>query len=392
MGLFNFKEKKVTLEEFSAVLRENLERVAFRELALHIAISYIANTLSKCEFKVYENGKEVKNRLYYLLNVNPNPNENSSQFINHFIENYYYEDNGALLIKHGNNIYCADHFDVDDANPLKPFEYSNITVGQSGQLNRKLRAGDVFHLKLDNRNIKNLVDAVNIEYGKVADAAIKCFKRTNGKKYKYILDQYQAGDTNFKKLYEEVLKGQLQEFLQSEGDAVLPKYNGIDLVEFSASTPQNSSDIVSIRKEMFEVTAQAFKIPLSMMLGNITNMNEIVKVYLSICIDPLADMIGEELTRKSYTEREVLAGSFVKVDTSCINHVDILEVADKVDKLISCGAYSIDEVRHRLDSPPLDTDFSTTHFITKNYEPLNAMTGGQRGGDNDEENLLLSGD
>ena len=380
MGLFNFRERKLTLEELSAVLRESIERIAFRELAIHIAISYIANTLSKCEFKVYEGGKEVKNRLYYLLNVNPNPNENSSQFINHFIENYYYGENGALLFKQGSNIYCADSFDVDDANPLKEFEYTNIIVGRTS-LRRNLRANSVFHIKLDNKDVKKLVDAVGAEYGNIIDAAIKCFKRTNSKKYKYLLDQFQAGDANFKKIYEEHLKGQLEEFIKSDGDAVLPKYNSIDLVEFSTSNPQNSGDIVSIRKEMFEVTAQAFKIPLSMMLGNITNMNEIVKVYLSICIDPLADMISEELTRKSYTEQEWADGCYVKVDTSCINHVDILEVADKVDKLISCGAYSIDEVRHRLDSPPLDTDFSKTHFITKNYEPMDVMTSGQRGGE-----------
>lgn len=391
MGLFNFREKRVTTEELSAILRENLERAAFRELALHIAISYIANTLSKCEFKVYEHGKEVKNRLYYLLNVNPNPNENSSQFINHFIENYYYKDDGALLVKQGPYIYCADSFDFDDGDPLKEYEYTNITFGAKS-LRRKLRASEVFHLKLDNKNVRALVDAVGVEYGKVIDAAIRSFKRTNGKKYKYILDQYQAGDKNFQKTYEEVLKTQLEEFLKSEGDAVLPKYNGIDLQEFSTATPQNAGDIVNVRKEMFEVTAQAFKIPLSMMLGNITNMNEIVKVYLSICIDPLADMIGEELTRKSYTEQEWRDGCFVRVDTSCINHVDMLEVADKVDKLISCGAYNIDEVRHRLDSPLLDTDFSRKHFITKNYEPLESVTGGQRGGEKDEKNLLLSGD
>lgn len=380
MGLFNFREKKVTLEELHAILKENLERVAFRELALYIAISYIANTLSKCEFKVYENGEEVKNRLCYLLNVNPNPNENSSQFINHFIENYYYKDKGALLFKHGNHLYCADSFDVDESNPLKEFEYTNITVGTSGQLRRKLRASDVFHLKLDNKRVKALVDAVGIEYGKAIDAAIKCFKRTNGKKYKYIIDQYQAGDPEFKKTYEEVLKSQLEEFIKSEGDAVLPKYDGIDLVEFSTSNPQSSSDIVSIRKEMFEVTAQAFKIPLSMMLGNITNMDEIVKVYLSICIDPLADMIGEELTRKSYTEQEWQNGSYVKVDTSCINHVDIIEVADNVAKLIGSG-FTLDELRNRLGYSLLNTEFSQTRFITKNYEQLDAMTDGQRGGE-----------
>lgn len=380
MGLFNFREKKVTMEELSAILRDNLERVAFRELALYIAVSYIANSLSKCEFKVYERGQEVHDHLYYLLNVNPNPNENSSQFINHFVEQYYYGDNGALLLKQGDHLYCADDFDVDDANPLKGFVYSNIVFGTSGDIRRKLRASEVFHLKLDNRNVRALVDAVNTEYGKVADAAIKCFKRTNNKKYKYILDQYQAGDANFKKLYEEVLKGQLAEFLQSDGDAVLPKYDGIDLVEFSTANPQTSADIVGVRKEMFEVTAEAFKIPLSMMLGNITNMAEIVKVYLSFCIDPLADMISEELTRKMFTEAEWLAGNYVKVDTSCINHVDILEVADNVAKLIGSG-FTLDELRNRLDYAPLGTEFGKTRFITKNYEVLEAMANGQRGGE-----------
>ena len=391
MGLFNFREKKLSIEELSAVLRKNLEKVAFRELALHIAISYIANTLSKCEFKVYESGKEVKNRLYYLLNINPNPNENSSQFINHFIENYYYGDDGALLVKQGDHLYCADDFDVDDADPLKPFEYTNVRFGQSA-LKRKLRAGDVFHLKLDNKNIKQLVDAVGVEYGQVMDLALQSFKRTNGKKYKLLLEQYKAGDPQFAQIFETVIKKQLQSFLENDGPAVYPQFKGMDLQEFSTAASQNSDDIVNIRKEMFEVTAQAFKIPLSMMLGNITNMNEIVKVYLSICIDPLADMISEELTRKCYTEQEWLDGCFVKVDTSCINHVDMLEVADKVDKLISCGAYNIDEVRHRLDSPLLDTDFSKTHFITKNYEPLDMVMSGQRGGDKDEKNLLLDGD
>lgn len=368
MGLFNFMEKKVTLEELSAILRENLERVAFRELAIHIAISYIANTLSKCEFKVYENGAEVKNRLYYLLNVNPNPNENSSQFINHFIENYYYKG-GALLFKHGSDLQCADSFDVDNANPLKPFEYKNIVCGTSGQLRRTLRASDVFHIKLDNREVKKLVDAVNIEYGKVADAAIKCFKRTNNKKYKYLLDQYQAGDGNFKKLYEEQLKGQLEEFLKSEGDAVLPKYNGIDLVEFSATNPQSSADIVSIRKEMFEVTAQGFLVPLPLLYGNMTNLKDIVSQFLTFCIDPLGEMIGEEITRKSYSFDEWNRGCFVRVDSSSISHVEMLEVADKVDKLVSSGVLCIDELRGVLGFNALNTEFSREHFMTKNYEP-----------------------
>ena len=60
-----------------------------KELALYIGKSYIANTISKCEFKVYEDGKEVRNPLYYALNVSPNPNQSSSQFLNKLINTLF---------------------------------------------------------------------------------------------------------------------------------------------------------------------------------------------------------------------------------------------------------------------------------------------------------------
>ena len=91
-------------------------------------------------------------------------------------------------------------------------------------------------------------------------------------------------------------------------------------------------------------------------------------MYLSICIDPLADMMSEELTRKRYSFNEWAKGSYVEIDTSCINYVDILEVADKADKAIASGLASVDELRPRVRLKPLETDFSTSHFMTKNYE------------------------
>ena len=122
-----------------------------------------------------------------------------------------------------------------------------------------------------------------------------------------------------------------------------------------------------MRKEIFEVTAQALKIPLSMMYGNIQNMNEIVKVYLSICIDPLADMLGEEITRKYYNYEEWKKGNYVQIDTSCINHIDIMEVADKVDKAIASGVANINEMRKRLGMNELEEEFAGVHWMTKNY-------------------------
>lgn len=380
-NLFNFLEKKIDKADISAIIAERVERAAFKELALHIAISYIANTLSKCEIKVFKDFKEVRDEWYYLLNVSPNPNQNASHFINQVIENYYYNGE-ALVTLENDKLYCAESFNLVDDNPLKEYFYHNVTFN-GHQVRKRYKASDVFHFKLDNRNVRNLVESLYMQYGEIVDLAIQTFKRTNGKKYKLILDQYDAGDSKFAQLFEASIKEQLKTFIDND-NSVYPQFAGMDLQEFSTAAAGNSNDIIAMRKEIFDTTAQAFKIPLPMMYGNITNMNEIVKVFLSICIDPLADMLSEELTRKRYSFDEWKKGNFVVVDTSCINHIDILEAADKVDKLIGCGVANIDDMRNRIGWQPLKTEFSLAHWLTKNYRlATNALQELERGGESE---------
>ena len=106
-------------------------------------------------------------------------------------------------------------------------------------------------------------------------------------------------------------------------------------------------------------------------------MKEVMNTFITNVIDPYAKMIERELSRKegyqSWKE-----GNYAKVDTSKINHIDILEVAEKLDKLISSGTTCIDETRALIDMEALNTDFSKTHFITKNYDTVeNRLKGGE---------------
>lgn len=372
-NLFNFLEKKMEVSEISPVTAGILNQLVFKELALFIGISYIANTLSKCEFKVYDEGKEVKDKLYWILNISPNPNQSSSQFINKFVEEYYYHGH-SLVVQNGENLHCADSFDIDDTNPLKENTFFNVTFN-CHQIKKKHKASEVFYFKLDNQPVKSLIDSLYMQYGEVISQALKAYKQSNGTKYKMIIDNYKAGDATFNKIYNEVLKEQLKTFVDND-NAVYPQFKGIDLQEFKSANTKDSGDIIAIRKEIFEVVAQALKIPLPMMYGNITNMNEIVKVYLSYCIDPLADMISEEITRKYFTFEEWQKGSKVVIDTSCINHVDLLEVAQAIYNAIGSGAVNIDDIRTRLGMEELDTPFSKQYWLSKNFVPAEDMMNG----------------
>lgn len=377
-NLFDFLGRK--LDPTEAIKEGLAAEVAMKEIALYIGTSYIANALSQCEFKTFENGKEVKDTLYYKLNVSPNPNQNASQFINKFVNQCLYEGH-ALVVRHKENLVCADSFGIEEDNPLIENTFVNVTF-KNYQAKQKYKAKEVFYFKMEDKHAKKYIDGLYSQYSELVAAAFASYKKTNATKYKLLLEQYNAGDKKFQEIYNTVLKDGLTSFIGADGTAAYIQYKGTDLQEFKSSNVKDTSDIVAMRKEVFETTAQALKIPLPMMYGNITNIDEFVQAFLTFCIDAWADMIQKEITRKYYTFKDWQNGCYVKVDTSTINHADILKVADKVDKAISSGVTNIDELRRRLGYQELETEFSTSHFITKNYELAeNMLKNDLEGGD-----------
>lgn len=363
--LGNVKKEKGDVVE--NVIEEQIQEIYYKELAIQTAISLIANAISKCEIKVYEENKEVKNKLYHTLNIEPNINENSSQFWHKAIEKMIYE-NECIVVEVNEQLYCADSYSVEER-PILGNLYRSVSVGQIN-FNKVFKSDEILRLKLNNSHIKKLIDGLYQQYGELLAYAAKNYKKANGSKYKLILDKVKAGDKNFQETYETIVQKQLKTFMENE-NAVYPQYVGYDLQDISSKLNADSSDFRNLRKDIFEIVAQAFQIPVSIMLGNITNMNDIVNLFLTFCIDPIADMITEETTRKySGTYDNWKKGAYTKVDTSTIKHIDILDVAEKVDKLISSGNCCIDETRKLTGFDPLNTEFSKQHFITKNYDTV----------------------
>ena len=382
MKIFDYLFKRIDEAEIVnqayTIFNKTSEKLYFQELAFHIAVSYIADTISKCEFKVYENGDEVRNELYYLLNVSPNDNENANQFKSKIINRFFY-DGEALVIMLRNKLYCADSFGVDE-HPLKQNIYNNIAVGVES-IRKTHKANDAFYFKLDDIRVKSLIDKMCGGYQEVLDYAFAAFKKQNGEKYKLKIDSVKAGDENFNKEFEEHIKKQLENFIKNP-TAVYPEFQGYDLQRLSnTSRTTYSTDIRNIKKDVFESVAQAFKMPVSMLYGNMTNVKDIINSYITFTIEPIAKLIGTEITRKTGTYDDWKRGNYVKVDISSIYYVDVFDIADKTDKMISSGLYCVDEIREKLGENLLDTAFSRQHWITKNYstseEALNPTEGGE---------------
>ncbi len=384
MGLLNFLEKKVDLAKTKSVdviIGDLSLDLSIKMLALYIATSYISETISKCEFKVYEYKKEAQNQLYYLLNVDPNVNDNASEFKSKLVDKLLY-DGEVLIFTKNEQLFIADSFSHEKRG-IKEDLFSNITVNNSS-INKTYKASEIMYIKLHNKELKQYIDSMYDSYSTLLRYAIDNYKSSNVQKYKLELDRTKAGDKDFHETYETYIKKNIKEFLDNP-KAVYPQFSGYNLTSLQSQyNSSNSTDIRELKKDVFDTISQALKIPISMMYGNMTNVEDIVNVFITFAIEPIAELISNEFSRKMNDYDNWLNGNYIKVNTSSIIHADIFKIADKVDKLISSGVYCIDELRSKIGEDKLSTDFSTQHWITKNYDKIENILNGEsnlKGGD-----------
>ena len=135
-----------------------------RNLAFESAVNLIANAISKCEFRTYVKKEEVQTQEYYLFNIEPNKNQNSSQFL-HKLVSKLYEKNECLIIENNGQLFVADDYSIteyaflDDV--FKDVKIKNLV------LDRSFKMSDVLFLKLNNSDIKKLINGMYEKQGQL---------------------------------------------------------------------------------------------------------------------------------------------------------------------------------------------------------------------------------
>lgn len=352
-------------------------QLAIEAFAISSAISLIASAISKCEFKTYSNGKELKGDEYYLWNIEPNKNQNSSQFIQEFVSKLLY-NNECLVIEVNGQLIVADSFYQNEYATLEN-SFVNVAKGTMS-FNKTFKMSEVLYFKLGNDDIRALLSNLLKGYNNLLNMAIGKYKRSGGRKGILDIDATASGNPEFQKRFDDLMNNRFKKYFEAE-NAVLPLHKGFNYEEQNGEGSKKSTsemvDISSITKEAFERVAQAFKIPLALLRGDIADIEKLTDNFLTFCIDPIVDMISEETNRKRFGKSAFLKGSYLKVDTTCIKHIDIFAIAEKVDKLIASGTYSIDELRIKAGDMPLNTWWSRKHWITKNYSDIETVEGGE---------------
>lgn len=372
----NFNEKEY-YDEYASLVFD----VYVREMAFWSAVNIVANAVSKCEFKTFLKGKETKGPEYYRWNIEPNKNQNSSAFLHKLIAKLY-RDNECLVIEQNNQLIVADSFQKKEY-ALYDHVFTQVQVGDL-IFNRPFNQSEVLYYKLNEENIRNLVNGLYNSYSKLIAYSMKAYQRSRGTKGVFKYNTLPPAGTEQREIFDKLINERIGKWLNSDS-AALPLGDGQDWKELQHKTYSNEStrDIRAQIDDIFDFTARAFGIPPALLRGDVQDTSKAIDQLLTFCIDPLVDMLQEEINRKRNGYEGFSKGTYLKIDTSCIKHIDLFDVSTAIDKLISSGAFSINDIRKAAGLEIIDEDWAWQHWITKNYstmeEALRALEGGENG-------------
>lgn len=386
LGKKDFAEKNYEFSSFRADAPENY--VAIQAHALFTIIELISSLMSKCEVKVYKNGEEYRKQTYDILNFQPNRNQNAVEWKKEFFTKLLY-DKAVLAVQRNDQLFIADGYNLEKR-VLKDYLFTEVQR-QDFKFTGSFSMRDVIYCEYGNVNADKFMDNIFNFYTKLMDTAAAKYHRSREEKGILKVSARAAGDPNYEETFKELMSEYFKDYF-GKGNSVLPLFEGYEYAPGTAeSTKKYSNEITDVRaifEDALMRAAQAYKVPLSLVRGDVAGVKDSYNIMLTNCIDPLAEQISKELSNKLFTQDERIRGCEIVFDTTNVKHNDLFDIASGADKLIASGAASIDEVRHHAGLKELGEDWSTKHYITKNYATVDMIEGGET---DDNSNTVQSG-
>lgn len=370
------EDKKI---DYKFVCQKLASEIMIRELAFNMVVNKISSALSKCKVNVYYNGKRAKDEEWYRWNIQPNINQSSNQFWSKLIY-YLYNYNEALVITRGNELYVADSYVKNEDYAFFEHTFTGVTINGYA-LNKTYRMSEVFYFELNNRNIRNYLNGTLQLYSELINAAYSSYLVANGNKGVLKINQFAENSEDFTEQFNQLLNEDFKIFF-SNANAVLPLYEGFEYIQLdNKGTQSTTRDFKSLLDDVISMTANAFNVPSSIANGTVQDTSKAIDEFLTFCIDPLIEMLTDEMNRKSFSPYQIINGYYFKFNTLAIKHIDILDIANAIDKLLSSGFTCINDLRILIGLDPIDEEWANQFFMTKNYAPIEELLNALKGGD-----------
>ncbi|HFI0791124.1 TPA: phage portal protein [Streptococcus suis] len=386
---FKFNKSPTLSESFEndELLKEISTNLALKASALNKVTNYIARTFSKAKFVIKGDLDENKKSWLYRLNVQPNPNQSSSEFLVEIAKNLISEGE-VLIVAYKGFIYLAEKFSKKD-NKLAGNKYTVATI-QGVTLDKTFSSDDVIYIRTENEGLQNYSEQLWADYGELLGRLINRQKTANQIRFTLGLPKdrvrekaQEAVDGGAKdapssnqRFFERVV-----ERIKKDSVVAIPLNKDGSYNEFSNRYSSKASfvdDIKQVKNQYVDELCEILGIPSALIHGELADNHKNHEQMIEVVIEPMMRKLLDGLQVAIFTQEEYLDGQTIKA--TGLMRKDLFDIATSGDKLIAAGLAMADEIREEIGLGPLPNGLGQRLYITKNYLELR-----EEGGTRDED-------
>ncbi|OCA84568.1 phage portal protein [Bacillus sp. FJAT-27225] len=358
------------------LLQDTSKRLHMKKLAIDICASFLGRTISQSEFRVKDGKDYVKDELYYKLNVRPNKNMTASTFWQTIVTKLIYDNECLVIVSDDGDLLIADDFEHSEYAVLEDI-FSKVKV-KGYEFKRTFRQGEVLHWRYKNEDLIPLINSLFDDYGELFGRVLAAQKRKNQIRGTVDMDMIGAKSEEMVKKLQEFIDKAYKAFSDKDV-AIVPQQKGIKYDEkFNGSGAVSGNSVDEINKVtngFLDQVAMAIGIPTGLLHGDMADVEKQTKNYMLFTVNPFLKKIKDEGNFKFFEQNEYFEGK--ELEVKGVSYQSIFDLATSIDKLISSGAFTGNEMRleagyEKSDDPELDK-----HYITKNYQKMKAAEGGE---------------
>lgn len=371
-----FKTRKDITYMLDLDMIEDLSQQAYvKRLAIDSCIEFVARAVAQSHFKVLEGNRIQKNDVYYKLNIKPNTDLSSDSFWQQVIYKLIYDNEVLIVVSDSKELLIADSFYREEY-ALYDDIFKDVTV-KDYTYQRTFTMQEVIYLKYNNNKVTHFVESLFEDYGKIFGRMIGA--QLKNYQIRGILKSASSAydEKNIEKL--QAFTNKLFNTFNKNQLAIAPLIEGFDYEELSNGGKNSNmpfSELSELMRDAIKNVALMIGIPPGLIYGETADLEKNTLVFEKFCLTPLLKKIQNELNAKLITQSMYLKDT--RIEIVGVNKKDPLQYAEAIDKLVSSGSFTRNEVRIMLGEEPSDNPELDEYLITKNYEKANS-------GENDEK-------
>ena len=368
-----FKSKTGDVSNVLEIIATDLTKVQLAVMAQEKAAGMIAKAIAKSEIVLTQGEKRRKDEAYYRLNIRPNDNETGTDFWFNVARELVATGDCVVVRMPNGKYYRANSYQMDDY-VLFGKTYSNIVITDGYnevQLRYGVSSDDIMHFRYGTAKMRKFTDNVLNNLNDALNAVQLLETITNTPLLKFKVDsnlQFRRRTVDGKEI-RLTLDNVLDEFkekIDGKKLAIITEQTGTSLEFMDIKKQVTAAEVGALADIINKECAAAYDIPLGVFNGQITEQSDATNEFITYAVSPVAEVINDTLDAKLVGEKDYIEGERAFVWLAHFKHVDVIDASPNLDKLRAIG-FTLDEIFEMVGYPALNTEFSTSRALTKNY-------------------------